>query len=170
MPVDATEHVAWLAHDSDARDWRRDLQSHRAGPCQFCGRLTRSWRATAAGGGSARLQDRGDGREITLYRFGLGESCVLTASAILNQKTFPAIATVEQDGEAVMIPAGTFRSWVNRYDLWRGFVFDMLSQRLASVMETLDEVAFHRMDARGRLGTVAHVADSKPDEVSGSKI
>ena len=88
------------------------------------------------------------GREITLYRFGLGESCVLTASAILNQKTFPAIATVEQDGEAVMIPAETFRSWVYRDDLWRGFVFDMLSQRLASVMEILDQVAFHRMDAR----------------------
>ncbi len=88
------------------------------------------------------------GREITLYRFGLGESCVLTASAILNRKTFPAIATVEQDGEAVMLPAEIFRSWVHRYDLWRGFVFDMLSQRLASVMEILDEVAFHRMDAR----------------------
>jgi CRP/FNR family transcriptional regulator len=88
------------------------------------------------------------GREITLYRFSLGESCVLTASAILNRKTFPAIATVEQDGEAVMIPAETFRSWVHRDDLWREFVFDMLSRRLASVMEILDEVAFHRMDAR----------------------
>jgi CRP/FNR family transcriptional regulator, anaerobic regulatory protein len=88
------------------------------------------------------------GREITLYRFGLGESCVLTASAILNRKTFPAIATVEQEGEAVMIPADTFRSWVHRYDLWREFVFGMLSQRLASVMEILDEVAFRRMDAR----------------------
>ncbi len=50
------------------------------------------------------------GREITLYRFGLGESCVLTASAILNRKTFPAIATVEQDAEALMIPAETFRT------------------------------------------------------------
>jgi len=88
------------------------------------------------------------GREITLYRFGLGESCVLTASAILNQKTFPPIATVEQEGEAVTIPAETFRGWVHRHDLWREFVFDLLSQRLASVMEPLDEVAFHRMDAR----------------------
>ena len=88
------------------------------------------------------------GREITLYRFGLGESCVLTASAILNRKTFPAIATVEQDAEAVMIPADAFRRWVHRYDLWRGFVFDLLSQRLASLMEILGEVAFRRMDAR----------------------
>ncbi len=88
------------------------------------------------------------GREITLYRFGLGESCILTANAILSQQSFPAIATVEQEAEAVMIPADTFRDWVRRYDLWRGFVFDLLSQRLSSVMALVDEVAFRRLDAR----------------------
>jgi len=88
------------------------------------------------------------GREITLYRFGLGESCILTANAILSQQSFPAIATVEQDAEALMIPADTFRDWVHRYDLWRGFVFDLLSQRLSSVMAIVDEVAFRRMDTR----------------------
>jgi CRP/FNR family transcriptional regulator len=88
------------------------------------------------------------GREITLYRFGNGESCILTANAILSQKDFPAIATVEQDARAVMIPAETFRDWVGRFDLWREFVYDLLSQRLSSVMEIVEEVAFRRMDAR----------------------
>ena len=88
------------------------------------------------------------GREITLYRFGNGASCILTANAILSQKTFPAVATVEQDAEAVMIPADTFRDWVRRHDLWREFVFDLFSQRLSTVMEIVDEVAFRRMDSR----------------------
>jgi len=88
------------------------------------------------------------GREITLYRFGLGESCILTANAILSRQSFPAIATVEQEAEAVMIPSDTFRDWVKRYDLWREFVFDLLSQRLVSVMSIVDEVAFRRMDVR----------------------
>jgi len=88
------------------------------------------------------------GRELTLYRFGNGQSCILTANAILNQKTFPAVATVEKDAEAVMIPADTFRDWIGRYELWRDFLFDLLSQRLSSVMEIVDEVAFRRMDAR----------------------
>ena len=88
------------------------------------------------------------GREITLYRFGNGESCVLTANAILSQKTFPAIAVVEKDAEAVMIPADIFRQWVAKYDLWREFVFELLSQRLSSVMEIVEEVAFRRMDER----------------------
>ncbi len=88
------------------------------------------------------------GREITLYRFGNGQSCILTANAILSQKTFPAVATVERDAEAVMIPADTFRDWIGRHDLWRNFVFDLLSLRLASVMELVEEVAFRRMDGR----------------------
>jgi CRP/FNR family transcriptional regulator len=88
------------------------------------------------------------GREITLYRFGNGQSCILTANAILSQKTFQAVATVEKDAEAVMIPADIFRAWVVRYDLWREFVFDLLSQRLSSIMAIVDEVAFRRMDAR----------------------
>jgi CRP/FNR family transcriptional regulator len=88
------------------------------------------------------------GREITLYRFGLGESCILTANAILSRHSFPAIATVEKAAEAVMVPANGLRDWVRRYDLWRGFVFDLLSQRLSSLMEIVDEVAFRRMDAR----------------------
>jgi CRP/FNR family transcriptional regulator, anaerobic regulatory protein len=88
------------------------------------------------------------GREITLYRFGNGSSCILTANAILSYKTFPAVATVEQEAEAIMIPADIFRDWVKRHDLWREFVFDLLSQRLSTVMAVIDEVAFHRMDRR----------------------
>jgi CRP/FNR family transcriptional regulator, anaerobic regulatory protein len=88
------------------------------------------------------------GREITLYRFGNGQSCILTANAILSQEIFPAVATVEEDAEAVMIPAETFRAWVGKYDLWREFVFDLLSQRLSKVMSIVDEVVFRRMDAR----------------------
>ncbi|HMK07474.1 MAG TPA: Crp/Fnr family transcriptional regulator [Anaerolineales bacterium] len=88
------------------------------------------------------------GREVTLYRFHPGESCVLTANAILTQQTFPAVATVEQDAEAALVPADTFRAWVRRHDLWRDFFFDLVSQRLASVMAIVDEVAFQRLDTR----------------------
>jgi CRP/FNR family transcriptional regulator len=99
--------------------------------------------------GVVRVYSIGEtGREITLYRFGTGDSCILTANAILSRQTFPAIATVERDAEAVMVPAEAFRDWVRRYDRWREFVFDLLSQRLASVMAIVEQVAFGRMDAR----------------------
>lgn len=99
--------------------------------------------------GTVRVYKIGEtGREITLYRFGHGESCILTANAILSRKSFPAIATVEVEAEAVMIPAEVFRDWVRRHDIWREFVFDLLSDRLSTVMAVLEEVVFQRMDRR----------------------
>ncbi len=99
--------------------------------------------------GTVRVYKISDtGREITLYRFSGGESCILTANAILNDQSFSAIATIEDDAEAIMIPADTFRVWVNQYEIWRDFVFDLLSQRLSHVMEIVEEVAFGRMDVR----------------------
>lgn len=110
------------------------------------------------------------GREITLYRFGNGQSCILTANAILSQKNFPAIATVEKEAEAVMIPAATFREWVVRYDLWREFVFDLLSQRLSSVMAIVEEIAFRRMDARIASLLLARVVSQNPVRMTHQEI
>ena len=109
--------------------------------------------------GSVRVYQIGEtGREITLYRFTHGDSCILTANAILSQQTFPAIATVERAAEAVMIPADVFRDWIRRIDLWREFLFDLLSRRLSSVIATVDEVAFRRMDARVSALLLSHSA------------
>ena len=47
-----------------------------------------------------------------------------------------------------MIPAQVFRDWVKRFDLWREFVFDLLSDRLSTVLAVVDEVVFQRMDRR----------------------
>jgi CRP/FNR family transcriptional regulator len=99
--------------------------------------------------GVVRVYQIGEtGREVTLYRFRPGESCVLTATAILTQERFPAIATVEQDAEAVMIPAATFREWVAAHEIWHRFFVALVAQRLASIMNLVDEVAFRRLDQR----------------------
>lgn len=121
--------------------------------------------------GGVRVYKIGEtGREITLYRFGNGSSCILTANAILSQNTFPAIATVEQDAEAVMIPAEVFRSWVKKYDLWRDFVFDLLSQRLSTVMAIVDEVVFQRMDRRVASLLIKRGHDTNPIRITHQEI
>ena len=88
------------------------------------------------------------GREITLYRIGAGETCILSVNAILTEQPLPAAATVEKRVEAVTIAAGTLRDWVHRHELWRQFVFELISQRLLKVLNLVDDVVFSRMDAR----------------------
>lgn len=121
--------------------------------------------------GTVRVYKIGEtGREITLYRFGLGESCVLTANAILSQQSFPAIATVEQEAEAAMVPADDFRAWVGRYEVWRNFVFDLLSQRLVEVLDVVDDVVFRRMDARLASFLVARSGSENPMQITHQEI
>lgn len=99
--------------------------------------------------GSVRVYKMSEtGREITLYRFERGESCILTANCILSRHHFPAIATVERDAEAVFIPAAVFREWIDRYPVWRDYVFNLLARRLSVLMAVVNEVAFRRVDAR----------------------
>ena len=110
------------------------------------------------------------GREITLYRFGLGDSCILSANAIFNQQNFPAIATVQEEAEAVMIPAAVFRDWVDRYELWRNFIINLLSQRLSSLMAVIDEVAFQRMDTRIAALLLQRAASEHPIRITHQEI
>jgi len=88
------------------------------------------------------------GKEITLYRISPGESCVLTASCIMSDISFPAIAETEEDIEVLLIPASAVTDWFEKYPVWRQFIFQMISLRLDSILTVIEEVAFQRMDIR----------------------
>ena len=99
--------------------------------------------------GVARVYKVGEtGREITLYRLEAGESCVLTASCILSQRPFPALAVTESPVQAILIPAPALRQWAAQFEGWRDYIFDLMAHRLATVIATVEEVAFGRMDVR----------------------
>lgn len=88
------------------------------------------------------------GHEITLYHVGPGEACPLNVSCILSNRPVPAMACVEDDVEAITVPAATFRRWIAEYEPLRTFVFQMFSTRLGEVMSLVEEVTFRRMDQR----------------------
>ncbi len=89
-----------------------------------------------------------NGREITLYRINSGDSCVLTASCIISDTAFPAIAVTESEVEAVVIPSKQAYEWTGDYKAWSSFVFSLIARRLADVIALLEKVAFRRMDER----------------------
>jgi CRP/FNR family transcriptional regulator len=99
--------------------------------------------------GTVRVYKIGEsGREITLYRIEENDSCILTASCILSQIRFPALAIVEREVRAALIPAPILREWIKKYHVWRVYVFELMSKRLADVIATVEEIAFRRVDIR----------------------
>jgi CRP/FNR family transcriptional regulator, anaerobic regulatory protein len=88
------------------------------------------------------------GREITLYRIERGESCVLTATCILNGTSFPAIAEAEGKTEVLLSPSRLLMGFVDKHAEWRRFVFGLYSKRLDNVLSLVDQVAFQHIDER----------------------
>ncbi len=99
--------------------------------------------------GEIRVYKTGEnGREITLYEIGSGETCILNASCILSGKFYPANAVSLSAGEALMVPSEDFRRLIDKYTSIREMLFRILAERLSGVMALIDEVAFARMDDR----------------------
>ena len=88
------------------------------------------------------------GREVTLYRIYRGESCVLTASCIMNQGNFPAMAVTETAVRTIVIPPANVREWFCGEPQWQQFIFGLLSHRLGSIISVVEEIAFKRIDVR----------------------
>jgi CRP/FNR family transcriptional regulator len=99
--------------------------------------------------GVARVYKLGEsGREITLYRIGAGESCILTASCIVSGSPFPAFAVCEDEIEALVIHPVKVQQWTDEYSAWRNYLFDLISDRLGDVISVIEEIAFRRVDRR----------------------
>ena len=88
------------------------------------------------------------GREITLYEIGPGETCILNASCILSNKTYPANAVTITQGEMLILPAAKLKSLISQHEAVREYIFSIFSYRLTSVMTLLEEVVFSKMDER----------------------
>jgi len=88
------------------------------------------------------------GREISLYHVQDGEPCLVNMLCVFLDRPAMASARIEAPTEAVVIPAPTFREWVRSEDSVRNFVFATMATRFVDVMMLVEEVAFHKMDAR----------------------
>jgi len=88
------------------------------------------------------------GKELTLYRIDRGESCILSATCILNTSAFPALVEAEGKTEVILIPSQLFARWVEDYPVWRKFVFSIYEKRLEMLLTVVEEVAFRHVDAR----------------------
>lgn len=97
------------------------------------------------------------GREITLYRIHSGESCVLTASCIMSENAFPAMAVTETPVSAVLVSPKNVRDWFCKDPEWQRFIFGLLSFRLNDIISVVEEVAFKRIDVRIAEQLVRHL-------------
>ncbi len=96
--------------------------------------------------GSLRiLAQNASGQERFLYHIMPGESCAMSLTCCTGHQPSPVVAVVEEDAELLMIPARFMEEWM-AYPEWRRFVSDTQNQRFNELLETIEVVAFSRLD------------------------
>lgn len=88
------------------------------------------------------------GHSLLLYRLGPGSSCILTTACLLGGDRYSAQATVESPGVAYMVNRESFQRWLAESMEFRQFVFSSFSDRLISVLQKIDDVAFLPIERR----------------------
>lgn len=88
------------------------------------------------------------GREMLLYRVLPGGSCIITSSCLLGHTAYNARGIAETPLELVLLSAAEFDRLLLESPEFRQFVFHLFGERLAELMERVEELAFHRLDQR----------------------
>ncbi|SHJ30794.1 Crp/Fnr family transcriptional regulator [Aquimarina spongiae] len=94
------------------------------------------------------LRQDTEGDELLLYFLERGDTCAMTLSCCLGHHKSEIKAIAETDASLVMIPVEKMEEWTTRYKSWRNFVFDSYHKRLIEAIETIDSIAFLKMDDR----------------------
>lgn len=89
-----------------------------------------------------------EGREITLFRYGSGNSCVLSSSCVIEQITFDTHMKAESDCKLMILNSGTFGKLTEQNIFVRCYMYETLSERFSSVMWVMQQILFARFDSR----------------------
>lgn len=89
-----------------------------------------------------------DGKEITLFRIGAGELCVLSASCVLSSLNFHVNIDAAADSEIIQLPSDLFAKLVQNNIYVEAFTYRKVSERFSDVMWALQQILFKSFDQR----------------------
>ena len=94
------------------------------------------------------LREDQEGDELLLYFLERGDTCAMTLNCCLGQTKSEIRAVAELDTKLVMVPIRKMEEWTGKYKTWRNFVFESYYNRIMEMLETIDSIAFLKMDER----------------------
>ncbi len=98
-------------------------------------------------GGIRIVKAAANGRELPLYRVLPGETCIITSSCLLGHADYNARGIAETDTTLMLLPRTLFDELIAQ-PAFRDFVFRLFLERIADLMQLIEEVAFQKLDQR----------------------
>lgn len=87
-------------------------------------------------------------KEQLLYYLGSGQTCLMSMIASFKDKKSKVAAITETDCEIIRIPNQNVREWQKKYKEWNDFILNLFINQYQSLLETIDELSFKKIDER----------------------
>ncbi len=89
-----------------------------------------------------------EGDELLLYYIEGGDTCAMTLQCCVRKTDSQIKATSMEPSLLLMFPSEYMQLWMDKYRSWREYILQSYHTRMLELMETIDEIAFMRLDER----------------------
>ena len=89
-----------------------------------------------------------EGKEITLYRIGPGDVCILSAACVLQSITFDISIDAVDDCEVIQSDSPFFSSLMKENIYAEAYAYRLATERFSDVMWTMQQILFMSFDKR----------------------
>ncbi|HYQ58489.1 MAG TPA: Crp/Fnr family transcriptional regulator [Draconibacterium sp.] len=88
------------------------------------------------------------GNELLLYYLQANEVCAMSLTCCMARQISEVNAIAVEDTEVLLIPVEMLDKWTSKYPLWKQYVMQTFQNRFRELINTLDAVAFLKLDER----------------------
>ncbi|MCB0706760.1 MAG: Crp/Fnr family transcriptional regulator [Saprospiraceae bacterium] len=94
------------------------------------------------------LREDDQGRELFLYYLQEGDTCPASFTCCLTSKRSFIKTVAEEDTTVLTLPVKQVDDWISKYRNWKDFIMMAYDFRIMELVQTIDSIAFMRMDER----------------------
>ena len=94
------------------------------------------------------LREDDKGNEILIYVLEAGDTCAMSLTCCMNTSKSKIRAIADSESSIVMIPIEKNSDWFHNNESWRNFIIQSYQVRFNEMLETIDTLAFLKMDKR----------------------
>ena len=88
------------------------------------------------------------GNELLLYYLRPGEVCTVSLICCMDRTRSRVKAITEEETAVILIPVELLDSWMTQFQTWKEYVMHSMQKRFDELLNTLDSIAFLKMDER----------------------
>jgi len=94
------------------------------------------------------IREDKNGDEIALYFLEKGDTCAISFVNCIHRSESMFRGVTEKETEGIFVPVAKIDEWLKKYESWRHFIIDSYHMRLIEMVDSIDSLAFMKLDDR----------------------